>query len=350
MRWSHSARWIGIVLVLVLGTSVFTGCSLFKKQSSEIDPPAVDYTVMAQEEVLDSAKQLATADQMTITLYMRDRMGMLAPVSLAIGKEEGIARRTLEYMVDGGPASALLPAGFRGVLPQGTKVLGVNITPEKLAIIDFSKEIFQYNAQDERMLLEAVAWTMTEFANVQKVQLWVEGKLLKDMPLEGTPLDQPLSRAMGINLERSSEVDFGQATPVTLYFMNQTEGYSYYVPVTRLAKRSDDPGKAALEQLIAGPHVKSGLLSAVPQGVSILNLKLSDDHKLATANFSKELLGPDLMVSNEAMQSLILSISENTGATEVQIMIGGDAKITATDMKQYSTPVTRPIKINQYKL
>ncbi|MNU06339.1 Spore germination protein GerM [compost metagenome] len=46
-------------------------------------------------------------------------------------------------------------------------------------MVDFSKEFNNYKAEDERKVLEAVVWTLTELDNVEKVSIRVEGKELK---------------------------------------------------------------------------------------------------------------------------------------------------------------------------
>ncbi|BBP91349.1 hypothetical protein BsIDN1_49670 [Bacillus safensis] len=57
-------------------------------------------------------------------------------------KNEGSAKQTLEYLVDGGPISNLMPNGFRAVLPADTSV-SVDIK-DGTAVVDFSNEFKNY--------------------------------------------------------------------------------------------------------------------------------------------------------------------------------------------------------------
>src|SRR5690606_13214801 len=113
--------------------------------------------------------------------------------------------RALESLVKDGPYAKLIPEGFTGVLPEGTEVEAVTLQKDQqLAIVEFTEPFTNYDARDERKIMEALAWTLTENPDVQQVQLWVDGAKLNEMPVDGTPLDRPLTRALGINLEISS--------------------------------------------------------------------------------------------------------------------------------------------------
>jgi len=111
-----------------------------------------------------------------------------------------------------------------------------------------------YDPLDERKILEAITWTLTDQDNIKGVQLWVDGKKLTEMPLQGTPLDRPLSRTMGINLPKQGPM-LMNSSAVTVYFSTASpEGIPYYVPVTRFVPAGQEPLKAALNELIAGPE------------------------------------------------------------------------------------------------
>ena len=79
------------------------------------------------------------------------------------------------------------------------------------------------------------------------------------------------------------------------------------------------------------------------------SVKQSDG--LITVDFSNKLLGQDQKAPEEALQSLVLSITENTGISKVQIMVDGKVKVASTDGQQnYSKPVTKPSQVTPAKL
>ncbi|MEB3100416.1 GerMN domain-containing protein [Ferviditalea candida] len=347
-------RWIrGIASACLLALPVLmTGCSLFQGNDSakQIDPPpaGVENQYMNNEAAMASVTNADQTKQMQATLYFKDPKGFVAPITMDLPQTAQIAKEALEYMVDGGPGQSLLPEGFTALLPKGTKVRGINVD-QKLATVDLSGEFAHYDAKDERKIVEAVTWTMTGFNSIDKVRLRVNGKDLKEMPVNGFPLDEPLSRSMGINIEGSASVNLGQSTPVTLYFLNRNDKqFQYFVPVTRLISYSDDIAKATLQELIKGPEQRSNLTQVMPSSVKILSVNNSDG--LVTVNFSGEILGQNQTVPAEALQSVVLSLTENTGDPKVQIMVDNSVKVNSSDNGNYSLPVTRPAHLNPYMM
>lgn len=352
MKLTRWTKWAAIAGVTVLLTS---GCSLLKtKESAEIDPPqnlsgaTANTTANGKAgEAIPSGTGVQQGVQ--ITLYMKDKHNFVAPVTVQIPKTDAVARKTLEYMVEDGSGKGVVPAEFKGLLPKGTTIKGLDINKDKkVATVDFSNHFNNYNVNDERKILEAVTWALTGFSGVNEVRIWVEGKELKEMPKGRLPIDGSLSRAMGINLERTEGADFGQTTPVTLYFLGQTDSmHSYYVPVTRMVKRTDDKAKATIEQLIAGPG-KSSLFSVIESSVAMP--KIDTAGGIITVNFTDTLLGPDKKAPGEALQSIVLSLTEIYGDSKVQIMVNNDVKVTSTDNQSYNKPVSRPSNVNAIKL
>ncbi|MEW9700221.1 GerMN domain-containing protein [Paenibacillus sp. SI8] len=344
-HWLRSAAIAGVIALLTTGCSV-----LGSGKKSDIDaPPKVETDVDAQTTSSAVTIDMSGDNSSQMTVYVKDAKGFVTPVSLGLPKSQSVAKTTLEYMVDGGQVSSLLPAGFQALLPKDTKVLGVNVTSDKRAVVDFSKEFLNYDQQNERKMLEAITWALTSFPTVEKVQIWVNGKELKEMPKGRTPLDTPLARTMGINIEKAEDAEFGQSTPVTLYFLNQNDqNYKYYVPVTRLVKRTDDVAKAVVDQLIKGPDAKKGLTSVLNATTEVKSVKQAEG--LVTVDFSSKLLGSDQKAPGDALQSVILSLTENTSVKQVQIKVDGAVKITSTDNQNYSKPVVRPAHVNPVKL
>lgn len=339
-----------LAAIVTVTAMLSTGCSIFNKKegAQAIDPPPT-----GADSVLETASvPVSAVDGRQVTLYYKDTQNLVAPVTVYIPKTVEVAKKSLEYMVAGGPGEAGLPNGFQALLPEGTTIKGINLkADEKLAIVDFSKEFNNYKEEDERKILEAVVWTLTELETIDQVSIRVEGNDVTQMALAKTPVDSALTRAMGINLEFSSGLNLGQSIPVTLYFQSRTaDEYSYYVPVTRLVQRTDNIAKAAVEELIKGPGAGRGLASVISEDTALLQAQLSQDNSVVTIDLDDKLLGSDQLVPAGAAQALILSLTESTGVSKVQLMVNGDAKLSGSDQTSYSKPVEAPAYINPAQL
>lgn len=328
-----------------------TGCGLFSQEASKsIDPPQTG--AQNVDSTVDTAQTAAQGDQTQMTVYLKDDNGMLAPVTVqaALGGGEKAGQKALEMMVDGGPYANELPEGFQAVLPKGTQVKGFNIVADqKMAIVDFSKAFEDYNAADERHMVEAVTWTLTGMEGIQKVQIWLEGQKLNEMPVDGMPIDQPLTRAVGINLEAADGVNnYSQTTPVTLYFSAVTPNdQMYYVPVTRLVNRSDNRAKAAIQQMISGPSDSRQLTAVMTPDVIVNSVTKKDD--VVTIDLQDNSYQEGQQEPAEMLQAIVLALTENTGATKVQIKLNGKTDIKDTNNQSYSQPVSAPEHVNAFK-
>jgi germination protein M len=334
---------IKLAIVFTIIALMTAGC-IFGPEQAKIDPPQA--TGLGTEAPVEATETLAN-ESIRTTLYFYDEKGNVTPLSMNLPKTPGIAKEALSYMVKGGQGEAVLPSGFSAVLPEGTVINEINITSEKTAIVDFSKEFANYDESQELSMLQAITWTLTEFPTVERVELRMEGRALKTMPVAKTPLDRPLSRSMGINLEMADHVNVGDTMAITLYFQgsNSAGDYSYFVPVTRLVPRSQDVALTTLEQLVRGPKQGSSLVSAVLPSTQIEQVGITGD--TITANFNRDLLlfNEEGRASGDAVKSIVLSLTENTGAQKVQIMVEGESQIV-TEEQSLETPVLRPQEIN----
>ncbi|QHW34128.1 hypothetical protein GZH47_27255 [Paenibacillus rhizovicinus] len=327
-----------------------TGCGLFSQPASEaIDPPQNSTQNVSTN--VDPGQVTAQGDQSQMTLYLRDRNGLLAPITVlsTLGQDEQPAQKALEMMVDGSAYANEIPDGFSAVLPKGTTIKQLNIIPDqKQAVVDFSKEFGTYSAADERKIVEAVTWTLTSQPDITNVKLMMEGKELSQMPVDAMPIDEPLTRAVGINLEAADGVDYSVSTPVTIYFSALSpDNEQYYVPVTRLVNRSNNRAKTAIEQLISGPIGDLPLKAVMTSDVVVKNVTKAKD--VVTVELQDDSYQAGQKEPAEMLQAVVLSLTENTGLGKVQIKLNGKSDFVDSNNQAYNEPVSRMEHINAFK-
>ncbi|WP_432776589.1 GerMN domain-containing protein [Brevibacillus gelatini] len=344
MKMGHIGK-----MTAVLGVSavLLSGCGLYgpETETSSIDAPpqvSVDQPNGAvSPDVAVQGSEQAVQQTSERTVYLLDANGYVVPVSLTLPKTEGPAKQVLSYMVKGGPVESMLRGGFSAVLPQGTEVKGL-VIKDGVATVDFSKEFKTYEEKDEKKILDAVTRALTEFSNVKTVQIWVNGTPLTEMPVASTPITQ-LDRNHGVNLELAEGAMPGKTSAVTVYFQGQLDDQrTYYVPVTRLVPETADIAKATVEELIKGPKQGSQLFSSLLRTTRVLDVKQEKD--LITVDLSSDILKYDegKEASPEALQSLVLSLTESTGAKQVQLLVEGKPLANGA----FTKPVSRPLQLN----
>ena len=352
---------IALAFACVVLVAVLAGCGFgFGSENTgvEIDPPQEEHYVEEgseldealqenSEQSDDAANEPAneeSAAQKTVKrqLFLIDSNGMVVPqmIDVPVPDSKEVATQALEYLVKDGPVTEFLPNGFQAVLPAGTQVLGVNIK-DGTAIADFSEEFKEYEAADELKILQAITWTLTQFDSIDRVKIRINGYDQNVMPVNGTPIGDGLSRSDGINIDPGNITDLSNSIGVTIYFLAQSGDSSYYVPVTKRVSDVESNKVAAIIQgLVEGPSLESGLFSDFSKEVELLDSSINDEG-LLTLNFNEALLDNQKVISDAALNSLVLSLTEQNEIKEVAIQVNGDENVLTESGESLAQPVTR---------
>jgi germination protein M len=352
-------RKIGFIALLIALLLMTSACGLLtEKTTNEIDPPQ-EVNYLNDGETLDQTKEDTDAlaggknapagaeDASQRQVYLIDDNGMVVPQVLQLPKSNEPAKQVVEYMIQDGKVSNLLPNGMKAVLPAGTEVLGVNID-QGTATVNFSEEFKNYAPEDELRIAESLTYTLTQFDNVNNVKIQVSGVDQKVMPVNGTPIGDGLTRENGINIEMNGVVDVTNTDTVTVYFISQNEeNEMYYVPVTRKVPATDNPVGATVAQLINGPSIQSGLVSEFLNTVELVSAPVLEDG-VVTLNFNEAILGQNqnTAISEAVLNSLVLSLTEIDGIDKVALKVNGKSEVLDESGKMITKPVSRPTNVN----
>jgi germination protein M len=336
------------LVVTILATSIVaSGCGFnFPKDVKEINPPK-KVEVVSKTESKKSIKQGYVLRE----LYLIDSNGFVVPQTVQVKADNSALKQALELLVQGGPVTELLPDGFRAVLPADTVIKSVNLKDDGTLVIDFSPEFKNYNKSDEMLVMQSIGWTATQFNNVKNVKIRVNGIDQNVMPVAKTPIGEGLNRDIGINLVKSDVVDIMNSKPITVYYLSQVGKLNYYVPVTkRIPMEKTDMYAAVVEELVKGPSYSSNLLSDFNSDVELLETPKAQNGQL-TLNFNENIFtnAEKKEISKFALNSLVLSLTEQPGVEKVSIQVNGKGNLLDEDGKSLTKPVIRPSYINTEK-
>ncbi|MCM3692216.1 GerMN domain-containing protein [Neobacillus niacini] len=336
-----------LVTAVFASTLLLSGCGLFGKEvQKKVDPPK-QVTVTDTNPTKETTGQNEEVEGTVKTeLYLINKDGLVVPQTLTLPKTTSVAKQALEHLVANGPVTDMLPNDFRAVLPEETQI-SVNIK-DGVAVVDFSKEFKNYQPEDERKILESITWTLTQFDTIEKVKLQMNGHDLTEMPVNGTPISENLSRATGINIDTAGVIDITNTKPVTVYYIGGEEDSYYYVPVTKRVNTSEKNNiVAVVNELVKGPNSKSNLASEFMPDVELLEAPKIEDGKV-TLNFNKSIYGSfeEKIVSQHLLNALVLSLTEQKGIESVAVTVDGKADLVNDKGDKLSEPVTRPEKVN----
>ena len=162
-----------VLLLIVMVTSfIFAGCSFFEQEPPQ--PPAPQH--------------------LSYIVYRADATGSekLVPEEITIeANDKSVAENALRSLIYTTPAKPEMAT----VCPPGVELLDFRVDENGTAYVNFSKEIVKrgQGSYNELMLTGAIVNTLTEFPNIHRVQLLVEGE--KVITLYGhLDVEDPLER------------------------------------------------------------------------------------------------------------------------------------------------------------
>ena len=265
-----------------------------------------------------AASASATELQQTV-VYYEDGDGYLVPVQRDVERQDGIAKATLNLMVQSArndmDAARL---GLIPVVPEGT-TFDLDIANGH-ARVDMSRAVLSAaDKQQEENLRTAIVWALTEFDTVKDVSFLVDGQQ-RDTLTHGTNISGSYTR-VGLNQEEVTQEVFGGASEVQLYFPAQ-DG-RLLVPVSRTVYSSDDVATAVFE-FLRGPKADSGLEMPLPEDTQLLGVSVKDG--VVTINFSKSFtrIAEQSDGGVQAMRALMLTCTRYPGIKRVKILVDGE--------------------------
>ena len=183
-------RFLVIIAVLVLAICLISGgCGSNSEQHIKrwrdlvyLLPETKQENQEATLDMIPTVEPLPEAepDQETIevVLYFGRGDGLsLVEEMRSIPKEEGIARRTINELMKGPDTPEYL-----SIVPEGTRLLDINLKPDGLCIINLSREACQVTSREqEEMMVMAIANTVGQFPAVKEVTFMIEGEFVQEI-------------------------------------------------------------------------------------------------------------------------------------------------------------------------
>lgn len=350
LRVSWRTARVGVLLLLLLFLTA--GCGLFSSNDAleEIDVPVnqSDYEdepdgTGEENEREENEAESVEVETVARELYLLNESGIIVPQTVELPKTESVATQVLEYLVKDGPVTNILPNGFEPILPAGTEVIGMNLEEDGTIVVDLSEEFGEYQAEDEQQIIQALTFTLTQFDNVDRVKLWINGHEQTEMPVNGTPLTEGYSRANGINIFNVDGVDLMNSKAVTVYYPTQQGQQFYYVPVTQHVElKEENLYLSVVQALLDGPSYDWDLLHVFNPNATVVDEPTLADGVL-NLTFSEEILSDvnQGFISDEVMETLVLTLTDQPDVSAVSINVENVDQVFNEHGVPYNEPVSR---------
>ena len=223
------------------------------------------------------------------TIYLLDNYDKVSRTMISVNKQNEISKAIdlLDGLTINGKKQDKLPNGFRGLLPVGTRVLDISLH-DKILKIDFSKEFYNIKMGYEEKLIESLVYTLTDIDGVDKIEIFIEGVKLKELPNSKKLLPEYLDKGYGINKEYEL-TNLNDIDSYTIYYVMNYNDEVYYTPITKyINNQGQDKVKIIIDELATNLTYESNLMSYLDSNIKLLDYEIVD--KTIKLDFNEAIL------------------------------------------------------------
>ena len=251
-------------------------------------------------------------------IYLLDNNNYLSRTMISVNNKDEISKAVdlIEGLTINGKKNDVIPNGFKSLLPENTRVNDIK-SKDGILQVDFSKEFYNVKQEYEKKLIESLSYTITSIDGIDKLEIYVDGVKLTELPNSKIKLPEYLDKNYGINkkyeLTSLSDID-----SYTIYYIFNYNDETYYTPVTKYVNnQNQDKVKIIIDELATSLIYESNLMSYLDANVKLLNYEISDD--VIKLNFNDLILSniTDNLILEEVIYTIGLSLCDELNIKEV---------------------------------
>lgn len=322
-----------IITIIMIG--LCSSCT--NSNGNEADEPveSIDYQVAYNQysggfvELNDASLIEIDEGSTQAIFYYKDSQEFLVPVMRQVPKQEGIAKSVINALIDTTENRIeLRELGLAPALPEGLE-FELALKEDNLMRISLNDSILSLKSEEEeKVALQAIVYTLTEFDTVEKVQVLVNNEIIETLS-NGTKIDEPLTRS---NINSTNNVLSGEYVKVTFYSYNNTSNYyTYYIPITKNILKEHKNIPSIVEEQI---NLNKEMNKKIPDGFELDSVVLED--KTVYISIKNEINTTDTNFTR-FMKAMCLTIGQNSEVEEVKLLVG-DKQVTDMEILNFSIP------------
>lgn len=240
------------------------------------------------------------------TVIFQDQDHDLVPVSLNVHNQmemETDIRNKIDLM----QSSQLQTYGLYPVIDPQLEIQSIELNDQTLTV-SFNDNL--YSNQDALNILEALTYVLTDYDDVEQLNLQIDGKEVSHLPNSTIPLNH-LTKKLGLNNFEEASTFLHQSIPVMIYQEKTIADYLYYVPTTLRINENDDLN----EQV-------QTILSHINSKIHLLKASLKD--QVLTLELDDNVLLDNETIDRTLEELIILSLKSLDGVEDVELLINGE--------------------------
>ena len=280
-------------------------------------------------------------------VYLINKNNLLTPLTVTIEKKEIITDELLDLVNLLKENSNLKNENFNKILNKDCTIK--NITLEDSTVtLNFNEAFNNYDAKNEKRIVESLVWTCLQYDEISNVKLQVEDKDLNYMPLNNSPLPPLLNKDIGIN----SHLCVGDTLSdrVNIFYETTIENDKYFIPVS--IKVNDYENKH--EKIIKGmtynlPLYTNLKVPSIVNRIEVLKYNSIDDNNNLNLELSSKALYDEKTIDSSVFDLLVMNLMFNDESIETVSISVNDEVLMVSGYEDNIVPVSN-IYYNEIKL
>lgn len=269
-------------------------------------------------------------------VFLLSKRNLLTKVAVTVESEEEPSKRAIElieYLKKSGKLESKIPSGFKSYLPEDTKVQNVKLEGSTLKV-EFDSHLLDIEEKLEEKMIEGLVYTLTSIKGVERVILYVDGKVLTTLPKTKTNLPSALDRNIGINKEYSIS-NYKNINKVTVYYLDSFNEDYYYVPVTKYINDDREKISIIIDELSGNISSNTNLMSFLNSNTRLMSYEREED--VLNLVFNQYIFDDvdEKSILEEVIYTICLSVRDNYDVKEVSFMVE-DEEIYKSVLKEIS--------------
>lgn len=240
------------------------------------------------------------------SVVFKDSDNDLIPISVNFHSEVELEEE-IRNKIDLMKSDEMIQYGLYPVISKDLEVQSADLKDHVLTVSFNDQLVANQDAMD---ILEALTYVMTDYDDVERVNLQINEKNVSYIPNSTIPLSS-LTKSLGLNNFEETSAFLHQTVPVMVYHQKTIEQYSYYVPTTMRVDENEPLTKQV-----------QTILSYVQSKIHLLDAKL--DNGVLTVDLDSNILLDNEKIDQTLEDLIVLSLSSLKDVKDVEIKINGE--------------------------
>lgn len=214
-----------------------------------------------------------------------------------------------------------IPSGFKTVLNSSTIVKDITYQDNILKVV-FNDKIVDVDIENEIKVIESIVYTLTSIKGIDYVVIYQDDKILTKLPKSGYNIPNLLNRRIGIN--KIYDTETLNTFNVTTYFIGNTNGKTYYIPVTKVTDNSLEKIEIVIEELSGNISYNTNLKSYLNSNTKLI--EVMKEEEVLKLSFNEYIFSDinELSILEEVLYTISLSAYDNYDINDVIFMYNNE--------------------------